>query len=240
MISIIIPTLNEEKTIEQTIASLNKLTDYEHEIIISDGKSKDKTIEIAKSLGAKTIIYQGTVRQTIGGGRNLGASIAGGEFLVFMDADVTLGDANKFFISALHFFAKDKNLLGLAVRQKVAPEWATLSDRIAFGLVNISYYIQNNILHTGGSGGEFQMIRADAFQKLKGFNERMPAGEDNDMFHRLAKLGHTRLAWPLVVWQTGRRGHKLGWIKLLSRWVINWFSVFIFKKSHDEIWEEVR
>ena len=97
MLSIIIPTLNEEKSIEKTLQSIKELKDYDYEIIISDGKSKDKTVEIAKKYDAKVIVYEGTIRQTIGGGRNLGASIASGDFFVFLDADVTIPDINNFF-----------------------------------------------------------------------------------------------------------------------------------------------
>lgn len=59
-IAVLIPTLNEEKTIGKVIKSIpkNKLKDmgYDVEAFIIDGDSKDKTREIAKKLGAKIIL----------------------------------------------------------------------------------------------------------------------------------------------------------------------------------------
>jgi len=70
MISFIIPTLCEESVIENTLQCINKYSG-EKEIIISDGNSQDKTIEIAKRYTDKIIVYKGEKRQTIGMARNL-------------------------------------------------------------------------------------------------------------------------------------------------------------------------
>jgi len=70
MISFIIPTLREESSLEKTLNWLSTYTG-ENEIIISDGGSTDKTLEIARKYTDKIIVYEGTKRQTIGMGRNL-------------------------------------------------------------------------------------------------------------------------------------------------------------------------
>ena len=83
-ISIIIPTYNSEKTINECLLSLNKQTYPPHEIIVVDGKSTDSTIEIVKKLeGIKLIIK----RSTVGKARNIGADVAIGEILFFCDSD---------------------------------------------------------------------------------------------------------------------------------------------------------
>jgi glycosyltransferase involved in cell wall biosynthesis len=240
MISIIIPTLNEEKVIGKTISSLQRLHGYDFEIIVSDGKSKDKTVEIAKSLGAQVVIYEGITRQTIGAGRNLGTSLASGEFFVFLDADVTIPDIDNFFKKTLNLFEKNKKIMALVVRQEVSPEVETFADKFFFTIVNYVYFMLNNILHFGGAGGEFQMIRASAFKDLGGFNEQLAAGEDNDMFQRLAKRGRTRMLLSLKVIHMGRRAHKTGWPKLLFTWVTNWLSALLFNNSVSKVWEEIR
>jgi len=59
-ISVILPTINEEKGIGPTIDSINqdyfKKNKWDLEVVIVDGDSKDKTQEIAKNKGAKVII----------------------------------------------------------------------------------------------------------------------------------------------------------------------------------------
>lgn len=85
MISIIIPTLNEEKYIEKSINSVREQNE-ECEIIIVDGGSSDKTTEIAKNYG-KVLISKKKGRAFQ---MNLGASEAKGDILLFLHADTTL------------------------------------------------------------------------------------------------------------------------------------------------------
>ncbi|MGC9157213.1 MAG: glycosyltransferase family 2 protein [Candidatus Micrarchaeia archaeon] len=87
-ISLIIPTWNEEKNIGKVIegakAELDKMG-YPYEIIVVDKYSKDKTVEIAKRLGAK-VIYD-----AYGKGSALvkGMKLAKGDILISMDADLS-------------------------------------------------------------------------------------------------------------------------------------------------------
>ena len=87
-ISLIIPTWNEEKNIGKVIegakAELGKIG-YPYEIIVVDKYSKDKTVEIAKRLGAK-IIYDA---QGKGSALVKGMKAAKGDILVSMDADLS-------------------------------------------------------------------------------------------------------------------------------------------------------
>ena len=84
-LSIIIPTLNEEKYLPLLLKSIKKQTLKPLEIILADARSKDETIKIGREFGCK-IIKGGNP----GFGRNNGAKIAKGEMLLFLDADVIL------------------------------------------------------------------------------------------------------------------------------------------------------
>jgi len=240
MISFIIPTLNEEKTIEDTLKILKELTNYEYEIVISDGRSKDRTVEIAKQYGAKIVTYEGTIRQTISNARNLGASIATGEFLVFLDADVIIPDINNFFKKTLDLFAGQEKLTALTVRIRVLPDMETWADKLIFGFFAYVNFIFNNIFGLGAGSGEFQMIRTSVFKKIGGYNEKMAVAEDVDIFQRLAKIGKTRMEMSLKIMHTGRRAHKIGWPKLLWSWTVNGLWNLIFKHSFHSVWEEIR
>ncbi len=86
-ISIVIPTLNEEKNIKKTIAAIKgRLFCKDYEIIVSDGNSIDRTIEYAMAEGARVI------RSKPGKGRALriGFEAARGEILVSIDADMSM------------------------------------------------------------------------------------------------------------------------------------------------------
>ena len=92
MISIIIPTLNEEKFLPKLLESLTVQTVKDFEVIVVDGSSKDKTVELAYTFSSKlpklTIVVSG--RASLPLQRNLGAQKAEGDWLVFIDADSIL------------------------------------------------------------------------------------------------------------------------------------------------------
>ncbi|MFA6993764.1 MAG: glycosyltransferase [Patescibacteria group bacterium] len=240
MISFVIPTLNEASVLEKTLINLKRLTFCPAEIIVSDGNSRDQTQAIATRLGARLVVYRGATRQTIANGRNLGAAAASGDYLVSMDADVIINKPNEFFSVLLDKFEKNSRLAGLTVSLKVLPEDETWADKVIFKLVNTVFFLINNVLPFGGASGEFQIVRASAFRQVGGFNEKLVVAEDNDFFHRLRKIGETRIVWGLTAYHTGRRAHKVGWPKLLFSWLTNWLSVFLFKKSATKEWHEVR
>lgn len=83
-VSVIIPALNEEKTIAQVI-NLVKQNKYVNEIIVVDDNSVDKTIEIAKQEGATVI-----TSKVLGKGHSMyeGLQIAKNDIVVFVDADI--------------------------------------------------------------------------------------------------------------------------------------------------------
>ena len=93
-LSIIIPTLNEEKCLGRTLSSLNLLKPSPMEIIVVDGGSKDETVNIAKNYDI-TLITSATKGRAIQ--MNDGAKLAKGDYLCFVHAD-TLVPSDKFFI----------------------------------------------------------------------------------------------------------------------------------------------
>jgi glycosyltransferase involved in cell wall biosynthesis len=82
-VSIVIPTLNEERNLPRVFADLGKIRGRLREILIVDGYSKDRTISIARKSGARVIFDK------IGKGSAVrkGLSAARGDVIVIMDAD---------------------------------------------------------------------------------------------------------------------------------------------------------
>jgi glycosyltransferase involved in cell wall biosynthesis len=240
MISIIIPTLNEESILEKTLSDLKRSFTISHEVIVTDGRSKDRTIEIAQRLADKTVVYAGTTRQTIAMGRNDGAAAASGDFLAFMDADCTIPKPDEFFAKALKHFADDPRLVALTPKIKVLPESETFGDKFFFGMLNFNKLWINNVLHKGESGGELQFMPRTAYDKVHGYRGDLVTREDADMFMRLSKIGRTLYDPSMIVYHTGRRAHKIGWSKLMWDWTLNTIWVMLFDKAHAQEWKVVR
>jgi glycosyltransferase involved in cell wall biosynthesis len=239
MISFVIPTLNEIKTIEATLQCVASYAG-DHEVIVSDGNSTDGTVEVARRYTDNVIVYDKPYRQTIAMARNMGAAAARGEYLVFLDADVVIPDINAFFDTAEANFRSNESLLALTGRYKVFPEQSTIADRFMFTMLGLQFRLQNNLFGVGGAGGEFQMVRADAFRTVGGFNQNLVAAEDMDLFRRLSQVGRTRFEPALTVYHTGRRAHTVGWPGLIWEWFTNSTSVFLLKKSTSKEWTQVR
>ncbi len=103
LVSIVIPTLNEEISIGHCIVKAQKTLDalgLSYEIIISDSHSTDSTIAIAKKLGARVVHQQ---LRGYGNAYHLGIREAQGEIIIIGDADNTydFSDIEKFIIPLL-------------------------------------------------------------------------------------------------------------------------------------------
>lgn len=87
MLSVIIPTLNEERSIGVLLEDLREL-DVPHEAIVVDGGSVDETVSVANRLGARVVrTRQGRGWQLARGARDASASM-----FCFLHADVRLDE----------------------------------------------------------------------------------------------------------------------------------------------------
>lgn len=97
LVSIVVPTYNEEKNIKILLESIQKQRYKNIEIIIVDQSSTDKTVSIAKQYGATTInLPKPKFYSPPGNNRNIGVKKARGSILLHLDADMKL--PNIYFI----------------------------------------------------------------------------------------------------------------------------------------------
>lgn len=80
-VTVIIPTKNEAGGIKKVIKNVKP---FAKEVLIIDGHSTDKTVEIANKEGVRVIVDQG---KGVGAAKRLGISKAKGEIIVLIDAD---------------------------------------------------------------------------------------------------------------------------------------------------------
>jgi len=95
-LSVVIITFNEEANIGRTLASVQPLVaDGKGEIIIVDSGSTDRTVEIAKSFGAKVFVeeWKGYAAQ-----KNSAIDKAAGDWILSLDADEEISDVAREFV----------------------------------------------------------------------------------------------------------------------------------------------
>lgn len=243
-ISVIVPVLNEEKILEQCLKLFTEETKrkYGLELIISDGGSSDRTIEIAKKYADKIVVHDKPYRQTIAEGRNRGAEIAEGHTFIFINGDTVPTDLN-IFLEIIYNWSNSNGRYSeysaLACPVKISPEERIWSDRVFYTFHNNYVKILNSI-GFGICRGECQVVKKTAFTKAGGYNNKIIAGEDFDFYKRLSKIGSVKFVKELVVYESPRRFRRYGYLIIFWAWIVNSLSVLIFGKSVSKEWEPVR
>jgi len=104
VISVVMPTLNEEKYVERTLNCLrNQKTSIPYEIVVCDSYSIDKTVQIAKKYADKIVFEP---KKGIAYGRNTGVKNSSGKYIINVDADTYY--PNDFIQKAYKVFKQEK------------------------------------------------------------------------------------------------------------------------------------
>ena len=238
MISFIVAVRNEEKALPRTLASLAKYGGP-HEIIVVDDQSTDGTVAAARQYADIVVENTGTARITIAANRDAGAARAKGDYFVFADADSYVLDADDFFHRAEEIFRKDPKLVALTFFNRFTPALETWTDRFFLAYFN-NFTALLNLSGLGACSGRLHIMRAEAFKRAGGYDAKIVASEDMELFHRLAKIGRTRSVRSLTVYHSGRRQHAIGWGRLIWIWTVNTWSALLFKKIRSTEWKEIR
>ena len=239
-ISIIIPTLNEEKLIAQTLKQFDCdiKKKFALEIIVSDGGSTDTTLEIARSYADKIITHNETSKQNIARGRNRGATVSNGNVLVFLNADTLLSDVESFFSNIMIEINKD-HIAAIAYPVKVFKNEEIKSDKVFHFFYN-NYVRFLNKFFMGMGRGECHVINRNSFLVTGGYNENLTAGEDFELYKRMKRLGKILFLKKCIIYESPRRYRKFGYRKVFWDWTRNSFAITLFGKSISKNWEEVR
>jgi rSAM/selenodomain-associated transferase 2 len=195
MISVIIPTLNEERVIGSSLRSLLSC-DGEFEIIVADGGSTDKTLDVTGGCpGVRHVVSE----KGRGAQMNAGASAARGDILLFLHADTLLPRCAFQRITAA---MADRSVVGGCFRLSF--------DLQSFLLKGFSLVAGiNHILFTYGDQGLFMAART--FNAIGGYKS-IPIMEDVEIQRRLRPRGRfVKLDVPVVT--SARRFIRRGIIR---------------------------
>jgi len=244
-ISIVIPVLNEEKLLAQTLEVFSPALRHQYglEVIVSDGGSTDNTLVLAEQYADVIVRHTAPRRQTIAEGRNAGAARAEGVVLVFINGDTRPAAVHDFLETVTRWASKhgvrDAAECALACSVEIAPAERLWSDWLFHGLFN-RYVRMLNWLGYGMGRGECQIVRSEDFWRVGGYNAQIAAGEDFDLYKRLASTG--RIGWhkATLVYESPRRFRRFGYLHVLWMWMVNAVSVIVRKKAVSETWELVR
>ena len=214
MLTIIIPTKNEESFLPRLLESIRKQTIQPAEIIVSDAQSTDTTREKALLYGARVV--EGGM---ISFGRNAGALQAQTDVLLFLDADVELRDP-QFLEKSLEEFQEKQ--LDLATCD-VFP----LSDAFIDHAMHKAY---NTYARAWGSlfphaPGFCLFARKSLHDSINGFDEEITFCEDHDYARRASLIGKFGLLRSTKIPVSIRRLDRDGRMKIAIKYMLAEFHL---------------
>lgn len=212
MLSIIIPTLNEEKYLPRLLDSIKGQLGSNYEIIVSDAGSSDKTEAVAKEYQVKFVINSEVKHPSYQ--RNKGAELARGDKLLFLDADTVL--PAKFISSALDIF-QQKNLQGASFYIKFNPNrW---HYNIYSTVSNLVSYLKHKSKNPVAMGAALLVDKA-YHDLINGFDLSVVLSEDCDYARRLARVGKFRMIANGGILYSSRRLERDGFFRAGWRWLV--------------------
>lgn len=222
-VSIIIPTLNEEKILPELFNNLESLDPKPYEVIFIDGPSKDRTSCVIEEHGYRLI-------RSIGKGRalqmNEGAYQANGDLLVFLHAD-TLVPSNIVKI-VTETLRNSKITLGgftSIMKGKKTRHLITIQNKLKTYLGALLYSPIRCVCFGFRLlfGDQVMFCRKADFIRIGGFNYELPIMEDADLCLRINKLGSVKQIKEKV-YASDRRVATLGLFKAYLRYI----KIFLF------------
>ncbi len=192
LISIIIPTLNEESSLPAAVSRAR--SGAEIEIVVADGGSSDRTLELAEELRVKVVSSKpGRAVQM-----NAGARESRGDILLFLHADTLLPRG---YDKCVRRISGDRSVAIGAFRLGIR------DPGIALRIIELGANLRSKYGHLP-YGDQALFMSRRRFDELGGFPE-ISLMEDFALVQQLKRRGRVVLA-PLAVYTSARRWRDLG------------------------------
>lgn len=205
IVSVVVVAKNSEKTISECLDSLinQDFPRNKYEVIVVDGASTDNTVAICQKYPVRLVKLK---ESGISLQRNIGISVANGEYVAFTDSDCI---ADKEWLSKLYRYIESADNTTVAVG---GPNLVIETDA---PLSKVSGYAQETLMGSGRSAQSYRFSKPSFVNSIPNCNiiyrksivaserydETLSVGDDCDLNFRLKKKGYKFLYAPdILVW----------------------------------------
>lgn len=180
IISVVLIGRNSESLLKVKYSKDNNLLDFADEVIFVDSDSNDDTVLVAKSNGWTVIELSGSGRLSAAAGRNIGLLNATGDYVLFLDSDMTVSFDRAF-------------IEGLIKKHIIEKE-----SIIGIGGMTLNFFekgSQQMVVKKRKDGevidsfGGFCLFNRDAILTVGNWNPNVIANEENELYARIKKQG---------------------------------------------------
>jgi rSAM/selenodomain-associated transferase 2 len=205
-LSVIVPVWMEAAGVTDTLRALQPIRAEGHEVVVVDGGSTDRTVELARPLCDRVVVSEkGRALQM-----NAGAAAAKGDLLLFLHADTRLpANSLEHLVSFVH--------------SRCA--WGRFDVRLSGerSLFRVIAWFMNRRSRLTGicTGDQAMFVRRDAFEALGGF-QLMPLMEDVEFSRRLCLVSRPFCIKEPVVTDSRRWQTHGAWRTIFLMWQLRW------------------
>ena len=207
-LSVVIPAFNEERHVGLLLSDVFGQTRRADEVIVVDAGSEDGTDSVVERFPG-VVLLNGS--PPVAKGRTLGGRRAGGDVLIFLDADVRLPEG--FFEGILEEF--ETRRLDVAC-PRYAPHHSTPAIHGVHAFFNLLFKSVEGLLPSGA--GHCIAVRGEVFRESRGFDPTLKF-DDIELVRRLAK-GRRFGIVAQRVYVSDRRYREHGVPKMLLRYLL--------------------
>jgi len=183
MVSFCIPTLNNQRTLEKCLQSIVNQDYPRIEIVIVDGGSTDRTLEIAKRYTDKVFHDPGR----LGSARQMSVEKSSGKVLALFDSDIIIPHT-KWLVNAVNRF-NYSNRVSTVMSANESPPGSSLTNRLFFNhwilIVEDRATRKHGLLGFGNS-----LVLRECIEGIGGINTSLHWGEDFDWARKLWIKGY--------------------------------------------------
>lgn len=233
-VTVIIPTLNNEKDIETCLKALKDQTFKDFEVLFVDGYSKDKTVEIGKKYNAKIVYDDGHTRAHA---CNTGLDHITTPYVVFTDADcIPRTNWLEELMKQFDLHSRIASVGGPNYSPPDDPDFAKCVDIVYSSKImtgNARYgMVYEDVVELSHNPGCNAAYKTESVKKAR-FDSELPTAEDVALDYKIRKDGGKILFTPYaIVWHRRRQTLKGFWKQVykygLGRAITN--------KKYPELW----